>query len=54
MYYTCKKGWITPDGRIAFISGQRYPKARTSGLAVVGENGIVIFMSETKFKEYFV
>lgn len=51
--FTCIKNLITPDGRTAFIAGKEYSKAKTSQLALVGENHIVIFISNTRLSEHF-
>jgi hypothetical protein len=51
--FTCVKNWITPDGRTAFVAGKEYSKAKTSQLALVGENYIVIFISNRRLSEYF-
>lgn len=51
--FNCIKEWITQDGRIAFIAGKIYKKAKTHDLSIVGENYIVIFVSEPKLSEHF-
>jgi hypothetical protein len=51
--FSCIKDWVTPDGRIAFIAGKTYKKARTHDLSIVGENYILIFIREPKLSEHF-
>jgi len=49
----CRKTWITVDGRTVFEAGRMYTHAKTAELAIKGENGIVMWMSDARYREHF-
>lgn len=49
----CKKTLVALDGRLVFESGKTYTHAKSSELAIWGENGIVMFMGLDRYSVHF-
>lgn len=49
----CIKTWVLKNGETAFDQGKVYQHAKTEHLAIIGNNYIMMFLSESYYKEYF-
>lgn len=49
----CRKTWITKDGRLVFQYGKVYQHNDSEELSIKGENGIVMWMDNSRYHEHF-